>query len=248
MSYCGFAEFYDILTEDVDYSSQAKYLIELLCENGVESGILLDLACGTARLSMPLAKAGFDVIAVDESEDMLSCAKVKLEQSGVQGVMLLNQSMQELELFGTIDAAVCMLDSLNHLDDFHQVKQAIEKVSLFMNPDGIFIFDVNTPYKHRHILGDNTFVLEKDNLFCVWQNEFYEEENTVDITLDFFYDIGGKYKRTNQQITEKAYDINELSYLLSQTGFEVIAIYDDMSKNPIDEKSERAVFVTRKVK
>jgi len=248
MSYCDFAEFYDVLTEDVDYSSQAKYLINLLCENGVGSGILLDLACGTARLSIPLANAGFDVIAVDESEDMLSCAKAKLEQSGTSGVMLLHQGMQELELYGTIDASVCMLDSLNHLEDFEQVKKTIANVSLFMNPNGIFIFDVNTPYKHREVLGDNTFVIEKDNLFCVWQNEFYEEENTVDITLDFFYNIGGKYNRTNQQITEKAYDINELCLLLSQTGFEVIAIYDDMSKNPINEESERAVFVARKVK
>ncbi len=248
MTYCDFAEFYDILTEDVDYNLQAKYLTTLLAENGVDLGILLDLACGTARLSIPLSNAGFDVIAVDESQEMLSRARDNIEQSGAKNIMLLNQSMQELDLYGTIDAAVCMLDSLNHLESIEQVKQAIARVSLFMNLNGIFIFDVNTKYKHREILGDNTFVIEDENLYCVWQNDFYEEDCSVDISLDFFYETDGKYIRTNQQISERAYDIDEISSVLLQTGFEVLKIYDDMSKNPIKEKTQRAVFVARKVK
>lgn len=248
MTYCDFAEFYDILTEDVDYNLQAKYLTTLLAENGVDLGILLDLACGTARLSIPLSNAGFDVIAVDESQEMLSRARDNIEQSGAKNIMLLNQSMQELDLYGTIDAAVCMLDSLNHLESIEQVKQAIARVSLFMNLNGIFIFDVNTKYKHREILGDNTFVIEDENLYCVWQNDFYEEDYSVDISLDFFYETDGKYIRTNQQISERAYDIDEISSVLLQTGFEVLKIYDDMSKNPIKEKTQRAVFVARKVK
>lgn len=247
MTYCDFAEFYDILTEDVDYELQAKYLKDLFAENGVDSGILLDLACGTARLSVGLANFGFDVIAVDESEEMLSRARSNIEKSGTDKVLLLNQSMQELDLYGTIDAAVCMLDSLNHLEDIEQVKQTIKRVSLFMNLNGIFIFDVNTKYKHKEILGDNTFVIEDENLYCVWQNSFFEDYS-VDIDLDFFYKVDEKYIRTNQQITEKAYDINETCSILTQAGFEVLQIYDDMSKNAINEKTQRAVFVARKVK
>jgi len=248
MTYCDFAEFYDILTEDVDYNLQAKYLTILLAENGMDSGILLDLACGTARLSIPLSDAGFDVIAVDESQEMLSRARDNIEQSGAKNIMLLNQSMQELDLYGTIDAAVCMLDSLNHLENIEQVKQVISRVSLFMNINGIFIFDINTKYKHKEILGDNTFVIEDENLYCVWQNDFYEEDYSVDISLDFFLKTDGKYIRTSQQISERAYDISEISSILLQTGFEVLKIYDDMSKNSIKEKTQRAVFVARKVK
>ena len=248
MSYCNFAEYYDLLTEDIDYNNQAKYLTDIFRENGVSGGILLDLACGTASLSIPLAKSGFDVIAVDESEEMLSVAKSKLDESDNLNVMLLCQSMQDLDLYGTIDAAVCMLDSLNHLDSFEDIKLAVSKVSLFMNVGGIFIFDMNTPYKHKEILGDNTFVIEEDNVFCVWQNEYEEFENTVYMTLDFFEKKDENYSRTTQYITEKAYDIDKTAKMLIATGFEVITIYDDMSKNPLNEESERAVFVTRKVK
>ncbi|MEG0979241.1 MAG: class I SAM-dependent methyltransferase [Oscillospiraceae bacterium] len=250
MSYCDFAEFYDILTEDIDYKSQAKYLLDLLFENGVSGGILLDLACGTASLSIPLAKAGFDVVAVDESEDMLSVARAKIDEASQGGILLLCQSMQELELYGTVDAAICMLDSLNHLDSFEDVELALSKVSLFMNPDGIFIFDVNTPYKHSQILGDNTFVIENEEVFCTWQNEYDVDENTVDMTLDFFKKCSknNNYVRTTQYITEKAYDIDKILKLLYQIGFEIVAIYDDMSKQATDIKTERAIFVARKVK
>lgn len=249
MSYCSFAEFYDIFTSDIDYKSQAKYLSNLLCENGVSGGILLDLACGTGSLAISLARAGYDVIAVDESEDMLSIARAKLEHEENGEVMLLCQRMQELELYGTVDSAVCMLDSLNHLDCIEDFKLALSRVSLFMNLSGIFIFDVNTPYKHKKILGDNVFVLESEDVFCTWQNEYYMDENTVDITLDFFKrDNNNSYIRKTQYLTEKAYDIDSICSLLSEVGFEVLNIFDDMSKNPINEKTQRALFVARKVK
>lgn len=248
MSYCNFAEFYDSLTEDVNYESQAKYLVDLLHENGADGGILLDLACGTASLSWYISQYGYDVIAVDESEEMLSIARTKLDNLGNNNIMLLCQSMEELDLFGTIDAAVCTLDSFNHLDSFESFKLAVSKVSLFMNIGGVFVFDVNTPYKHKTILGDNTFVIEDENVYCVWQNEYTDFENTVDISLDFFRKNNEAYTRTTQFITEKAYDIDMISKMLSDVGFDVLAIYDDMSKKPLEESSERAVFVARKVK
>lgn len=248
MSYCYFADFYDLLTEDVNYENQAKYLYDLLCENGVNGGILLDLACGTATLSMLLAEKGYDMIAVDESEEMLSIAREKIDKSEIKNVMLLCQTMQELDLYGTIDACICTLDSLNHLESFDDFNTAIAKVSLFMNPNGIFIFDVNTVFKHRQVLSDNTYVIENDDVYCVWQNDYYEEEDTVEMVLDFFKKDGNNYRRTTQYITEKAYDIQNISSCLENNGFEVINIYDNMTKNEINDETQRAVFVARKVK
>lgn len=248
MSYCDFADYYDLLTEDVDYKKQAKYLCDILKENGVDRGILLDLACGTATLSILMAQNGFDVIATDQSEDMLSIASQKINELNIKDVMLLCQPMQELELYGEVDVAICTLDSLNHLESFKDFNQTISRVSKYLSSNGIFVFDLNTPFKHRHVLGDNTYVIETDDVYCVWQNEYKKEDNTVDIYLDFFEKIGKKYKRTTQYITEKAYDIDVVKKCLSKNGLEIISIYDDMTRNKIKHETQRAVFVTRKVK
>ena len=139
--YGDFAYYYDMLTENVDYEERSNYISGLLAENGVGKGILLDLACGTGTMSFLLSDKGYDVIGVDASEEMLSVAQEKKMESE-KDIMFLCQRMEELDLFGTINAAICTLDSINHITDEEIVRKAFSKVSLFMEDKGLFIFDV----------------------------------------------------------------------------------------------------------
>lgn len=244
MAYGSFALFYDRLTENVEYSRRADYFCSLLSSCGINDGTLLDLACGTGSLTIEFLKRGFDVIGVDSGAEMLSIAQGKAFQLGVNPLFLC-QKMQELDLYGTVDAAVCALDSLNHLKNIEQIKKTFRRLSLFIRPGGVLVFDVNTQYKHREILGNNSFVYELKNLFCVWQNN-YAGNGKVNINLDFFEQENGLWKRSSDEFSETAYDIELLSRLLKETGFEIKGIYDELTQNPLNEKSERAVFVSER--
>lgn len=245
MSYDNFSRYYDLLTDNVEYQKRADYFCRLLSLCGIKGGILLDLACGTGSISVEMAKRGFDVIGVDSSIGMLNAARQKAFESGEQ-ILLLNQSMDDLDLYGTVDCAVCVLDSINHLDDAEQVKRTFRMVSLFMNPGGAFAFDVNTLYKHKHILGDNAFVYDLDELYCVWQNSYNDNDGSVDISLDFFEEDDGAYYRSGESFTEQAYDLAEISAWLEEAGFEVIGIFDDLTQEKAHPETERAVFLAKK--
>lgn len=212
---------------------------------GITGGILLDLGCGTGSMSLAMAERGFDVIGVDCSVGMLNAAQQKMFESGKR-LLLLNQSMEELDLYGTVDCAVCVLDGINHLSGEKAVKAAFDKVSLFMNKGGAFAFDVNTLYKHKHVLADNAFVYEPDGVCCVWQNSFNEADGSVEITLDFFEEEDGAYYRSGESFTEKAYELSDIKLWLEQSGFEVMGIYDDLTLDPVKSDSERAVFLAKK--
>lgn len=246
-SYGDFAYYYDSLTENVDYEKRCEYIRGLLAENGVGEGILLDLACGTGTLSLMLSAIGYDVIGVDASEDMLSVAQEKKMETG-EDVIFLCQRMEELDLFGTIKACVSTLDSLNHVTDPQAVREIIRRVSLFMEDKGIFIFDVNTPYKHRKILGDNTFVYDTDEVYCVWQNST-DENLLTRVSLDIFEkdeDDEETYYRYCEEFSERGYDLEVLRQYLEENKFEVIGVYEEMTKNEVREDTQRAVFVAKK--
>lgn len=245
MSYDSFSRFYDSLTDNVEYKKRADYFCRLLSMCGVNGGILLDLGCGTGSMSIEMAQRGFDVIGVDLSIGMLNEARMKACESGAQ-ILLLNQSMDELDLYGTVDCAICVLDGINHLSGKEQIKAAFEKVSLFMNPGGAFAFDVNTLYKHKNVLADNVYVYETENVYCVWQNSYNEADSSVDISLDFFEEEDGVYYRSEESFTEKAYELSDISAWLTQAGFEVIGVYDDMTFEKVAPESERAVFLAKK--
>jgi ubiquinone/menaquinone biosynthesis C-methylase UbiE len=245
MSYDNFSRYYDLLTDNVEYQKRADYFCRLLSLCGIKGGILLDLACGTGSISVEMAKRGFDVIGVDSSIGMLNAARQKAFESGEQ-ILLLNQSMDDLDLYGTVDCAVCVLDSINHLEDAEQVKRTFRMVSLFMNPGGAFAFDVNTLYKHKHILGDNAFVYDLDELYCVWQKSYNDNDGSVDISLDFFEEDDGAYYRSGESFTEQAYDLAEISAWLEEAGFEVIGIFDDLTQEKAHPETERAVFLAKK--
>jgi ubiquinone/menaquinone biosynthesis C-methylase UbiE len=246
-SYGDFAYYYDMLTENVDYHKRCEYICGLLADNGVSEGILLDLACGTGTLSLMLSQKGYDVIGVDGSEEMLTQAQEKKMESSDDTIFLC-QKMEELDLFGTINAAVSTLDSINHVTDEAKVREIFRRVSLFMEDKGIFIFDVNTPYKHKEVLGNNTFVYDTDEVYCVWQNST-DENLLTKVSLDIFEkdeDDDETYYRYCEEFAEKAYDLEDIRKWLEECKFEVMAVYEELTREDVKADTQRAVFVAVK--
>ena len=247
MSYGVFSEFYDALTANVSYDTVSQVLSSLLTRYGKSRGLLLDLACGTGSVSVRLAKKGYEVIGVDLSPEMLSEAQNKAYSAG-QNILFLCQDMTALDLYGTVDAAVCTLDGLCHLPDEESVQAALRKVSLFMNPGGVFLFDVNSVYKHRAVLGNNTFVYDTDDVYCVWQNTLLSDGVTVQMDLDFFEPVSdeGDYVRQSERFTERAYPRETLEAMLKKAGYTVLDVFDGYSGKPAHDTSERLLFAVRK--
>lgn len=249
MSYGIFSSVYDVLTENVEYEKITDKICSLLSQNGIDGGLLLDLGCGTGTLSFLLEKKGFDVIGVDASEDMLGIANEKKYEEASEALFLC-QSGEDLDLFGTIDCAVSVLDTINHIEGLENVKKVFEKISLFMNLGGIFIFDINSPYKHEKVLGNNTFIYDMDEVYCAWQNSYDEIARRTDIDLDFFIrnEDDECFERYSESFSEYSYDVNDILDLLSQCGFTVINTYDDYTDSPVEEKTERITIVAKKSK
>lgn len=243
--YGEFAQYYDELICNVDYAARAAYFDQLIKKFGGSHGILLDVACGTGSLSFEMEKLGYDVIGADISEEMLGIANEKRYEFGSR-VLFLNQSMQELDLYGTVDAAICALDSVNHIIEPEELTQGFRRIALFLDPDGIFIFDANTIYKHQHILGNETFVYDCEDVYCVWQNEYHEQNHVVDIQLDFFGECeDGRYDRAQELFCERAYSDEEMRTMLLAAGLQVIACYDSDSFSPPRPDSQRVIYVVK---
>lgn len=243
--YGSFAEYYDSLTSNVDYIKTAEYVSDILSENGINKGILLDLACGTGTMSLIMAQKGYDVIGVDNSPEMLGEAREKALEAG-EDILFLCQDMCSIDLYGTVDCTVCLLDSLNHLESEEELLEAFKRVSLFTVPGGLFVFDVNTEYKHKYVLGDNTFVYDNDDVYCVWQNEYDDESKTVEIFLDFFQEENGLYRRSSEYFAERAFSDSDIKNLLSEAGFTDIKAYGELRKTAPSDTEERVFYVARK--
>lgn len=248
MSYSVFASVYDVLTENVEYKKRADYFCSLLSESGINGGLLLDLACGTGTLSSLFAERGYSVIGVDLSEEMLSIAQQKLAEKP-QDILYLCQDMRSLDLYGTIDCCVCALDSLNHLTSEDDLLKAFKNVSLFLNDSGLFLFDLNTVYKHKSVLSGNSFVYDLPSVYCVWQNGNVTQNNTVKINLDFFIQgEDGLYERFCECFSERAYEREKVAELLEKADFDIVNIYDELSRSAPTDKSERVVYIARRRK
>lgn len=246
MSYSSFARYYDSLTLNVNYPQRAEYICQLLKKLKHSAGLTLDLACGTGSLTIELAKRGIDVYGIDGSSSMLSVAQQKAAEHDLK-ILFLCQKMQNIDLYGTVDTVICMLDSINHLTCETDILKTFKKVSLFLNPGGYFFFDLNTLYKHQKILGNNTFVYDTEDVYCVWQNQFDQRTNRVGITLDFFNREGNCYYRSTEHFYERAYDTELIVSMLSKAGFKMVGLFDDLSFNKPNDKTERIIIAARKV-
>ncbi len=244
--YNNFAKYYDILMSDVDYDARTDYVLSLFDKFGGRPTLLLDLACGSGEFSNRFASRGISVIGVDISEEMLCIAREKSEKQG-NDILYICQPAQNLELYGTVNGAVCMLDSLNHITNYDEFCEVFIKVSAFLEKNSLFIFDMNTVYKHEKILSDNAFLIEDNDVFCAWQNFYNESDHTTDIFLDFFEKLGEKYVRSSESFSERAYNADEISAALNRAGLKLEAVFGDMSNKMPKADEERMFFVARKV-
>lgn len=240
-SYQFFASFYDRLTENVDYKVRSSYILDFFIANDITSGTILDLACGTCSMSIPFVENGFRLIGLDSSDEMLSLASNKL-LSVSNNFSLINSNMQNFELSQGVDGCICTLDSINHLTSLDDVRQTFQCVYSSLNDGGLFVFDVNTIFKHNEILGDNTFVFDEEDFFLSWDNELLEND-VVRIMLDFFVNNGESYDRYSEEFMEKAYALSEIKDVLTEIGFKNIEIFDELTHNAPKDESERVFFV-----
>lgn len=247
ISYSYFADFYDGLTNNVNYDSYAKYILSIAQKYNHNMGITLDLACGTGTLTLLLKKMGVDIYGIDGSAEMLSVAQEKAINNDISGMLFLCQKMQNIDLYGTIDTCICTLDSINHITNIENVQKTFSKVSFFMNPKALFIFDVNTIYKHNEILANNTFVYDTKDVYCVWQNTLAKDKRTVEISLDFFENIDGVYRRYSENFKERAYTNEEICFMLEKAGFKLLDVFEEMTFNKPTAKSQRNIYIAEKI-
>ena len=184
-AYTSFAAVYDTFMDNIPYEEWKSYLEELLKEYGVQDGLVLDLGCGTGTMTELLAADGYDMIGVDNSEEMLEIAREKQIKSGHE-ILYLLQDMREFELYGTVGAVFSICDSLNYITEPEELKQVFRWVNNYLDPGGIFIFDFNTEYKYREVLGDQTIAESREDCSFIWDNYYYEEERINEYELNLF--------------------------------------------------------------
>lgn len=250
-NYGAISTIYDNINANVDYSAWADFF-EKCFDKYLPSRpeLVLDLACGTGSMTFELAKRGYDMIGVDGSYDMLNVAydrKYDLELP--RDVLFLMQDMREFELYGTVEAVVSCLDCVNHLTTPADVSSCFSLVHNYLVPDGLFIFDVNGREKFERIYAQNSFVMEDEGSFCVWQNSYNERTRLCDFYITMFYENeDGSYERFDEHQRERMYTVRSIKLLLSANGFELLGVYSDYQFTPADDKSERIYFVAKCVK
>ena len=241
-SYTAFAYIYDKLI-DQDYEKWADYIEEIFKINGKDPKLVLDLGCGTGSITNILAKRGYDMIGVDLSPDMLNVAREKAVDQELD-VLYLCQDVREFELYGTVDAIICTLDVLNYIIDLKDLEHVFALVKNYLNPDGIFIFDINTEHKLKNILGNNTFINEENGIFYTWENEYVE--NISNQYLTFFAETeDGLYERFDENHVQRAYTIEEIKGKLASNNLTFEAEYKLFTfENPV-KNCEKTVIVSK---
>ncbi len=243
--YGEFAKIYDKL-QDIDYNSFVGYYEQIFKRLGLSPKLILDLACGTGNITLPMSQKGYDMIGVDLSEEMLGIAAEKAREASLD-ILFLNQDMTELELYGTVDATVCALDGINYLTLDGELDEVLALIKNYLNPDGVFIFDINTEYKLKNVLGNNTFVYDEEDTYCIWSNSYDPDDRICGFNLDFFTKTDtGLYRRFEEYQEERAYSLEEIKSAISRTGLTLSGCFDDRTFDEPTETSERIFFVVKK--
>ncbi|MCX8131300.1 MAG: class I SAM-dependent methyltransferase [Clostridia bacterium] len=242
--YTNFAYIYDEMMYDVDYKKWADYIEKIFKRYRQKPSLILDLGCGTGSFTLEMAKRGYEMIGIDISPDMLSCARSKAENAGTN-ILYLNQDMTEFELYGTVDAVVCLMDSVNYVTVKKELQKLFKLVNNYLNPGGLFIFDINTCYKFDKVLDGNVFYDVGDDITYIWENRFDKRKGICQFDLTFFVREGINYRKYEEIHLERAYTQKEVSRLIDNSGMELINIYNEMEFKPPFNESLRNFFVCR---
>lgn len=244
-AYTGFAGVYDMFMDNIDYREWNKYLVKLLKEYGINDGIVLDMGCGTGNITQLLSKEGYDMIGIDNSQEMLNIAMEK--RGDDESILYLLQDMREFELYGTVAAAVCICDSMNYITEYEDLEEVFRLVNNYLDPGGIFIFDLNTVHKYEQI-GDSTIAEDRDDSSFIWDNYYYEDERINEYQLSIFVrGEDNRYDKFSETHYQKAYTMEEIVTALESAGLKFVVAYDAFSKEPVKEDSERIYVIAREI-
>lgn len=248
-AYTSFASVYDTFMDNVPYGEWGTYIHSLLCRYGVKDGLVLDLGCGTGTMTEILAGYGYDMIGVDNSGDMLELAMEKRLASG-HDILYLLQDMREFELYGTVRAVVSVCDSVNYITEPEELAEVFRLVNNYLDPGGLFLFDFNTEYKYREVMGDCTIAEDRGDCSFIWDNCYYEEEKINEYDLTLFIregsdDNGALYRKYRETHFQRGYTLEEIRELLSSAGLVFQAAYDMDTGEAAWEKSERICVIAR---
>ena len=267
-SYSAFAYVYDELMDNVPYDAWAEYLIGLLKENGVVDGLVCELGCGTGQMTRRLAAAGYDMIGIDLSEEMLDVAREQeygayegdFEEEEVEedaaepSILYLQQDMREFELYGTVSAVVSICDSMNYMTSDEDLLSVFRLVNNYLDKDGVFIFDMNTEYKYKELMGDTTIAENREDVSFIWENLYDEEKRLNEYCLTLFAkaetedeDEEGPalYEKYEEVHLQRAYPLAEVKRLLAEAGMTFVAAYDVLTHEAPGAQCERMYIVAR---
>lgn len=256
-AYTGFARVYESFMDNIPYDDWAKYIIGLLKEYGVAPGSLLaELGCGTGTMTRLLAKAGYDMIGIDLSEEMLDIARYEHPEDE-SDILYLNQDMREFELFGTVAAIVSVCDSMNYITSEEELLQVFQLVNNYLDPGGYFIFDMKTAYNYEVLMGDRVIAENREDSSLIWEN-YYEKEtgiNQYDITIytkaEFEEDeeeaeeLPPLFERLEESHVQRAYSVETIISLLKKAGLEFVAVYGGCTKEAPKADSDRVYFIAK---
>ena len=244
-AYGDFARVYDMFMDNIPYEAWCRYLTELLEEYGVQDGLVLELGCGTGSMKELLAARGYDMIGIDNAPQMLQKAMEKKQESG-QDILYLLQDMREFELYGTVKAVVSVCDSMNYMTEEEDLLDVFRLVNNYLDPGGIFIFDLNTVYKYKYLLGDNTIAENRDEGSFIWENQYDEETGLNVYQLALFIPVEDNLCQKYEEIHyQQAYTLEQIQELLLEAGMEYITAYDAFTHDAPHEDSERIYVVAR---
>ena len=244
-AYTSFAKVYDTFMDNVPYEEWADYIEDRLKEYGIEDGLVLDLGCGTGSITEKMAEKGYDMIGVDYSGEMLEIAMEKREESG-HDILYLMQDMREFELYGTVRAIISACDSVNYILDDDDLEEVFRLVNNYLDPEGIFLFDFNTEYKYKEILGNQTIAEEREECSFIWDN-FYDEEEQVNeyqLTL-FVQEEEDLYRKYQEEHFQRAYTLDIIKELIEASGLIFVKAYDAYTLEEANEYSERICVVAK---
>lgn len=243
-AYTDFAYVYDTLMDNTPYKEWCTRIVDILRSAGIEKELVLDLGCGTGTLTELLAKEGYDMIGIDYSQEMLSRAMEKREESGLQ-ILYLLQDMREFELYGTVKAVVSVCDSLNYLLDEEDVIETFRLVNNYLDPKGLFIFDFNTVYKYKEVIGDATIAENREDCSFIWENFYHEEDEINEYEVTFFVKEGELFRRFEETHYQRGYTTGQMKEFLAKAGLEFVSMADSDTGGEVTPESERIYMIAR---